>query len=132
MLKIIIIITTLYEYFCLDNNEMLINDETKIFESLDKVFNFVSNYYMEIFIVFFLIYFLIKLLSYKKNKYFLYAKQWYSQNKDFFSSQYEIMGFGNKLNQEFDMLEENKRTYKFSASGRIHVKWMICLLMVSR
>lgn len=128
MLKLFIFLTTLYEYFCSDHDQSIVKED--FYMSKDKLIVFISSYYLEIFIFFIIVYFLIKLICYKKNKYVLYAKSWYKVNKDFFASQYEVMGFGNKQNKEFEILEEDNRTFKFSASGRIHVKWVICLMIV--
>ena len=111
MLKLFIFLTTLYEYFCSDHDQSIVKED--FYMSKDKLIVFISSYYLEIFIFFIIVYFLIKLI-----------------NKDFFASQYEVMGFGNKQNKEFEILEEDNRTFKFSASGRIHVKWLICLMIV--
>ena len=130
MLKELIILCTLNEYTSSSNFESIDNEDDKLNLSENILTCFISSFYIEIIIFSSLIYFLIRLFFFRKNKYIHYAKTWFKLHKDFFESQYDIPGYGNKPNQEFEMVETNNRTYKYTASGRINVKWVICLLSV--
>jgi len=92
---------------------------------INKYKLFLMKYYYELIMLSILLIFIINaIIGVKENR--KIAEKWFNKNKDFFIENYSHLGGEREYNpNNLSLIKDSYNVYKFFASGRVYVTWMI-------
>ena len=116
-----------------NNSEPQYDDENDDYDKKDLIHILLYKYVYEVSMGSFLIIFILNAI-YGKSKNKGIAIKWYNKSKDFFIENYAHIGAEREFNPKKSdaLIYDSYNEYKFFASGRIYVNWMLVDIVLKR